>query len=129
MSDYPVGYGRPPRQHQFKPGNKAAKGRKRATKQGLAIPEIISKALAGKRKIKRGVEVVDMRVADILVERLVQHMTTGSARDLATIVEMIERYLPEALASEPEQLEVTYHRAENSKVELPPADLWEGKKR
>lgn len=127
-SDYPVGYKRPPREHQFKPDNKAAKGRRRAKKEGLSIPEILHKAIASKRKIKRGNEIVDMPVAEILVERLVQSMTTGSAKDMALIISLLERHLPDLLAGEPEKLEVSYHRAEGSKVSLPPADLWEGKK-
>ena len=121
--DYDVGYGKPPRQHQFQRGNQAAKGRKRA-KKVLSLPEIIDRALRTRRKIKRGGEVIEMGVAEILVERLIQAMTTGSPRDMALIVAMLERYAPDVLASTPEQLEVTYHRAEGSNVPLPPAELW-----
>lgn len=128
MSDeYDVGYGKPPRQHQFKPGNKAAKSRKSA-KKALSMPEILDRALRTRRKIKRGGQVIDMAVAEILSERLVQTISTGNPRELALVVGLIERYLPDALASTPEALEITYHRAEGSTVALPPADLWKGTK-
>lgn len=78
--DYDVGYGKPPRQHRFKPGNQAATGRKRKPTQGLSMPEIIKKALATKRKIKRGNEILAMPVAEILVERLIQAMPTAQPR-------------------------------------------------
>ena len=45
-----------------------------------------------------------MHVSEILIERLSQTMTTGSARDIAMIVQMYERYLPDALASKAEAL-------------------------
>lgn len=124
--DYDVGYGKPPQQHRFKPGNQAAKGKKaRVRQQTLSMPEIFEKALRTKRKIKRGDQVFTMDVADILVERLVLMMTTGTARELATIIAMLERYAPDVLTALPETLEVTYHRAEGSTVALPPANLWE----
>ena len=127
--DYDVGYGKPPRQHRFKPGNTAAKGLRKKAKAAdadkpLSIPEILDRALRTKRKIKRGEQVLDMEVADILVERLVQTMTSGSARDLQYVIGLIERFAPGALTSSPKPLEVFYHRAEGSKVALPPADLW-----
>lgn len=122
---YEVGYGKPPRQHRFKPGNQVAKGRKRKKKEGLSIPEILGRAIASKRKIKRGGETFDMPVAEILVERLVQAMTTGSTKDLALIIGLLERYSPGLLASEPKDLNVHHHRAEGSTVAPPPADLWE----
>ena len=98
--DYPVGYGRPPRQHQFKQGNEAARKRRNKAK-AIALPELIDRALRTKRKVKRGDVITSVPMADILVERLVQMMTTGSARDLTTIMQLVERYLPDALAAKP----------------------------
>lgn len=123
---YEVGYKKPPVGSQFKPGNQAARGRKRKdANAGLSIPEVIGRALKTKRKIKRGNEIVSMPVSEILVERLIQMMTSGSARDLTLIVALLERYSPDLLASPPEVFEVRYHRAEGSKVALPSDDLWE----
>lgn len=130
MSDtYEVGYGKPPKQHRFQPGNQAARGKRgKAKPKGLSIPDIIGRALSVKRKIKRGNEIIAMPVAEILVERLVQMMTTGSARDLTTIIALLERYSPDLLAGPAEEFAVRYHHAEGSTVPLPPADLWDNKR-
>ena len=125
MSDnYKVGYGKPPIETQFKPKNKAAVGRKTPKKKALSLPEIFEKALRTKRKIKRGTAIIDMTVAEILGERLVQIMTSGTARELALMVSLLERHAPDLMAAQAEPLELTYHRAEGSTVPLPPADLW-----
>lgn len=122
--DYSVGYGKPPRQHQFQQGNQVARKRKGKAKE-IAIPDLLVRALRTKRRMKRGETITSVSVAEIFVERLIQTMTTGSARDLALIVQMLERYLPEALAANPETLEISYHRAEGSSVPLPPSELWD----
>ena len=125
--DYHVGYGKPPKQHQFKAGNQAARGKKRRKrKQGLSMPEIIDKALHTKRTIKKGGELLEMEAADVMVERLVQVMMSGTPRELVLMVSLLEKYTPDTLASAPEKLEVSYHRAEGSTVALPPKDIWEG---
>ncbi len=78
--DYTVGYGKPPRDHQFKPGNQAARKRGTGNTKGktrgkaLVLPEIIDRALRTRRKIKRGGEICSLSVAEILVERFVQMM-------------------------------------------------------
>lgn len=129
--DEPVGYGKPPRQHRFKPGNQAAaKHNRRKKKQGnaLALPEILDRALRSKRKIKRGGQVYSVPVAEIMVERLVQMLTSGSTRDLALVMQLTERYLPDALTKTQEVLEIVHTQAVGSNIQLPPDDLWEDTK-
>ena len=122
--EYSVGYGKPPRQHRFQQGNQAARKRK-GKANPIALPRLIERALRTKRKIRRGEVVYSVHVAEILVERLIQTMTTGSARDLAMIVQLLECYLPDALASKAEALEISYHRAEGSSVTLRPTQSWQ----
>lgn len=130
QDDYEVGYGKPPKHSQFKPLNQAAKGRgsKKAPKPTFSIGEVLRDALNGKRKIKRGDQVVEMDVAKILVERLVQMMLNGSARDMALVLGLLERHAPEILATAAQEIAITYHRAEGSTVPLPPSQLWKGTK-
>lgn len=129
-NDYEVGYKKPPRQHQFGPGNQAAsKRRKKPGKaRGLSLPEIIDKALNTKRKAKRGDTIIEMPVAEILVERLVQAMTSGPVRDLKMIIDLIQQHAPNAFDAPMEEFAVRYHRAEGSTVPLPSLDLWKGEK-
>ena len=127
--DYEVGFGRPPTHTRFKHGNQAARGRgKKKPKDTFSIGEILREAMNSRRKIKRGDQVVEMAVAKIMVERLVQLAMTGTARELTAIFALLERHAPDVLATAAEELAITYHRAEGSKVALPPADLWKGVK-
>lgn len=128
--DYEVGYKKPPVKNRFKPDNQAAKSRKNRSDKptGLSLAAIIEKALRSNRKIKRGDQIIDMPVAEILVERLVQTITTGNARDLKMIMDMVQQHAPQVLAAPVENFAVRYHRAEGSSVPLPSIDLWQKQK-
>ena len=126
--DESVGYGKPPRKHRFKPGNKAASKSNRRPKKAvsaLSLAEIFDRALRTKRKVKRGDQVYAVTVAEIVSERLVQMLTTGSARDVTNVMQLIEKHLPEALARPTEVLEIVHYRAEGSTIPSPPDDLWD----
>lgn len=124
--EYQVGYGKPPKEHQFKPGNQAARKRNRKRKNSaMTTEQFIDQLLGKRRKIRRGDRVVSLTVAEIIVERLAEMAISGDARALSRLLDMISKYRPDALAAEAGELEITYHRAEGSTVELPPADLWE----
>ena len=126
--DDAVGFGKPPRKHRFQPGNKAASKSNRSAKKkanAVDLSDIIDRALRTKRKVKRGDQVFSVPVAEILGERLIQMMTSGSARDVVHIMQMIEKYLPDALARTTEVLEIVHYRAEGSSIQPPPDDLWE----
>lgn len=123
--DYEVGYGKPPKQHRFEKGNKAAKRRKASGKEpSFTMSEIVTKAMAQRRKIRRGDRIVDMRVAEILVERLIQMATTGSIHELARVLGLIDKHAAHLVAPPAQETHVTYHRAPGSNVTLPPPELW-----
>lgn len=117
--DYEVGYKKPPKKTQFGPGNRAAAGRGKRSKD-FSMPEILGRALNRTRKIKRGDRIVSMKASDIMVERFVSMMTTGSARDLVMMIGLIEKYAPHMLEQPAMKMMVTYHQAEGSSVPLPP---------
>ncbi len=128
-SEYDVGYGKPPKKNQFKPGNQMAKRRRKGPReQGFSMSEIVTQAMTQRRKIKRGDQIVSMQVAEIMIERLVQMVTTGNPKDLAFVFNLMAKHAAHLVTPAPQQTLVTYHRAEGSKVELPPADLWKGPK-
>jgi len=121
-SDYEVGYGKPPIDSRFKPGNP---GRPRGThKRSYDIAEIFTAALTRRRKIRRGDRVVSMPVAEIMIERLISMATTGSARDMALLLRLMERHVPHLLEAAAHEAHVVYHRAPESKVDLPTDNLW-----
>lgn len=125
MSDYDVGYGKPPEASRFKHGNTAASKSKRKPKQAISFPDLITRALYRPIKYKRGNDIVTSAAAEIMIERLVRMMVNGTAREAVIIMGMIERYAPQFMASAPEVFKVEYHQAEGSNVPLPPIELWE----
>jgi hypothetical protein len=67
--DYEVGYGKPPREHRFKPDNKFGKGRKKGAKGIKTIVnevygEKIATSLGGKTKKRPTIEVTIRQVAN-----------------------------------------------------------------
>lgn len=123
--DYEVGFGKPPKQHRFQKGNTMAKRRKGPAKEAsFTMSEIITKAMTQRRRIRRGDRIVDMQVSEILIERLIQMATNGSARDAGYVLGLIERHAAHLVAPPVQETHFTYHRAPGSTVELPPAGLW-----
>lgn len=123
--DYEIGYGKPPEQHRFQQGNKMAKRRKAAGKQSsFTMSEIVTKAMTQRRQVRRGDRIVEMQVAEIMIERLVQMATTGSPRDVGYVLGLIAKHAAHLVAPPAQETHVTYHRAPGSNVELPPPELW-----
>jgi hypothetical protein len=128
--DYEVGFGKPPKQHRFQRGNKMARrGKGAGKKTSFTMSEIITKAVTQRRQIKRGDRVVDMQVAEIMIERLIQMATTGTARDVGYILGLIDKHAAHLVAPPTQETHVVYHRAPGSTVELPPRELWEGEEK
>lgn len=127
MSDYEVGRGKPPKHTQFKPGNQAARKRKQ-TKKVPTMRQLLNEVLSESFNIKRGNEIVRMMGADVLKQRFRQLITSNSARDLAIFMSLLDKHGANVIAAEANEMTVTYHRADNSRVELPSAKLWEADK-
>jgi hypothetical protein len=123
--DYDVGYGKPPKHTQFKPGNPGR--RKGAGNQPveISIPKLLQNAARRKIRVKRGDQTVVMKLAELLEHRITQLVTNGSARDLMHILAMYERYAKEEISDDLHRLEVVLHQAAGSTVPLPTADLFE----
>jgi hypothetical protein len=122
QSDTRVGYGQPPKEHQFKPGNQAARGRRSPRKKQLSIDEALAKAMRQKHRIAHGGQFVLMDGVEILAAKVVQAITTSSPRDLVSLVNLVERLLPGAGANATEVLRVIYESAQGSTIALPSAD-------
>jgi len=125
MSDYEIGYGKPPRANRFKPGNQAAGGKRRKRAEVLSLSDVLASAITKRMRVKRGDELVTLAAGEIMIERLVRMMTSGTPREMVLVMGLIERHAPQFLAARPEVFKIQYTRAEGSSVELPPADLWD----
>lgn len=127
--EYEVGYRKPPKQHRFQPGNQAARkgaaGKKKRAPE-VSLSSIVADVLRARRKAKRGDAIISFSVGEILRERLITMIVSGTAGEVVTAMRIMERLLPQGPAPEPEPLEVHLHRADGSKVPLPTSDLWQG---
>lgn len=122
---YEVGYRKPPRQHRFKPGNQAARNKKRAAEKTVSLAAAIGDALKRKITVKRGEKVVSLAAAEVFSERLVQGIARGSSKEMITIYALIQQHAPDLLKVDPQVFEVIYRQADGSSVPLPPAHLYE----
>lgn len=119
--DYEVGYGKPPRSGQFKPGNPGRPKRNAAQPKGLTGADIVQQVLNRRVRVKRGDQTIKMGVAELFSERLLTIFTRGTAREMAVFLGYMERNMPAPKATQ-EPLDVYYHHAPGSTVPLPPRD-------
>lgn len=95
--DDPVGYGKPPKKHRFRKGNQMA--RRRKGKTGQSFEKMLNKKLHEKVNAVRNGRTVRITLLEALLERMVKLATSGSARDLISVLNYVRANLPEALAS------------------------------
>ncbi|WP_140986942.1 DUF5681 domain-containing protein [Asticcacaulis tiandongensis] len=88
---YKVGYGKPPKASQFKPGNTHGKGRQKGSKN---LKSIVNEAIA--RKVSVQIDGVTQRVPkkEVLVHALVNKAVSGDLKAMGKTLELIERYEP-----------------------------------
>lgn len=122
--DYDVGYGKPPRQHQFKKGNKKG-GRKKSEKgPAFSMSELLTKAMTTRRRFRRGDRIVDMDMKELLVERVMHIASSGTPQQLGQLLVLLDRHAPHLVTPPAQETHFFYHRAPGSTVELPPPYLW-----
>jgi len=99
-ANYAVGYGRPPRKHQFKVGNTASRrGRKRGSRnRTLVIREILFEPI----KVREGEDVKKMRLLEAIVRQTCNKALKGDHKAALMIIGLAQK---EGLLT-PEQNEV-----------------------
>jgi Family of unknown function (DUF5681) len=110
--DYQVGYGRPPVEHRFKPGNKAnPKGRgKRTRNRKFVVREFLFEPVT----VNEGGEVKQMPALEVVIKRLLAQALKGDHRSALTILGLAQR---DGLLT-PEQEEVVDGLPENDRAIL-----------
>lgn len=122
--NYEVGYGKPPRHSQFKPGNPGRrKGGCKSVPKGISCADLAENLLNSKTKARRGNKIVEIGVAEIIRQRLLAMATQGSLKEISQLLTFLERYAPRPVSDE-SRLDIVHHQAPTSSVPLPPADLW-----
>lgn len=95
-----VGYGRPPREHQFKPGQSGnPKGRKKGAKNEKTI---FDERLNRKVLVREGGKVKHLPVIEVIISRVIESASRG---DLKAIELLLKRY-SQLLAGEIDRTEM-----------------------
>lgn len=87
---YEVGYGRPPVENRFKPGQSGNPGGRPAQKQDLTTR--IGKKLATKRTVIISGNQTKLSVEDILIERLIERAAKGDMKALLLLLGESQKY-------------------------------------
>jgi hypothetical protein len=108
--DYQVGYGRPPVEHRFQPGNNAnPKGRKKSTRnRKVVISEILLEPVA----VKKGGEVEQIPALAAVIKLTLSQALGGDQKAALSIIGLAQR---EGILT-PEQEEGVDHLSESDKA-------------
>ncbi len=87
-----VGYKKPPKAHQFKPGNKQGKGRPKGAKN---IATIVRQSLGMKVSAKIGGKAIKASKIEIAMHQLANQASAGDFKAIAKAIELQERYGPQ----------------------------------
>jgi hypothetical protein len=87
--DYQVGYGRPPAEHRFKPGNRAnPKGRGKKTRNHkVLMRELLFEPVT----VNEGGEVKQMPALEVVLKKLLAQALKGDHRSALTIIGLAQR--------------------------------------
>lgn len=101
-AEYEVGYKKPPQSGQFKPGNKAGKGRPKGAKN---MKTIVLGAANAKVKAKIDGKVQKATKIDTSMHQLANQAAAGDLKAIAMLQDLYERYGPQEDPSGPTQEE------------------------
>lgn len=89
MSKYKVGYGKPPKKYQFKPGQSGnKKGRPKKSNNAMTI---LNKRLAGNITVKEGERKVQISKLDALVMQTINVALKGNLKATSMIFDLLDR--------------------------------------
>lgn len=97
--DYDVGYAKPPKEHQFKAGNKLGKGRQKGAK---GLKTIVKEAMSQKVPAKLGGKAVKLSKLELTVHQIATKSSQGDLKAADKALALYERYGPQDEPDGPE---------------------------
>ena len=89
MSKYKVGYGKPPKKYQFKPGQSGnTKGRPKKSNNAMTI---LNKRLASNITVKEGERKVQISKLDALIMQTINAALKGNLKATSMIFDLLDR--------------------------------------
>lgn len=105
QDDYEVGYSKPPKATQFKPGNKFGKGRPKGAKN---FSTIVNEALCAKVSAKINGKTVKMTKVELSVHQLANKASSGDPKAIAKVIELYLQHGPQEKVGEISDEEAAY---------------------
>jgi len=97
-NNYAVGYGKPPKQHQFKKGHSGnARGR---PKKSRNVRTLLIETLNQRVQVRENGKVKIIPLRDAYIKKLTEKAMNGTMREMLTFLKEIERIAPEMLGNE-----------------------------
>lgn len=90
--DYEVGYCKPPKEHQFKPGNTSGKGRKKGSK---GMKTMVNRAFGKKVGVKEEGRTRRKPKSEVGLDQLATGFARGDPKATAPSLQLLERYSPQ----------------------------------
>lgn len=105
QDDYEVGYSKPPKATQFKPGNKLGKGRPKGAKN---LSTIVKEALGAKLPAKINGKTKKISKIELAVHQLANKASSGDQKAIAKVVELYQQHGPQEPVGEISEEENAY---------------------
>lgn len=97
-NNYAVGYGKPPKQHQFKKGHSGnARGR---PKRSRNVRTLLMETLNQRVQVRENGKVKTIPLRDAYIKKLTEKAMNGTMREMLAFLKEIERIAPEMLENE-----------------------------
>ena len=95
--DYEVGFGKPPIEHRFKPGQSG--NRRGRPRDGINVATAVRNAAKQRRKVTIDGKQNEMTSLDIAVRRQFEKAVNGDTKAFQAMVGLVESYAPELLTA------------------------------
>lgn len=103
--EYEVGYAKPPKATQFKPGNKLGKGRPKGSKN---LTTIVNEAFGAKVPAKIMGKTKKVSKIELAVHQLANKASNGDPKAIAKAIELYQQHGPQEQVGEISEEEATY---------------------
>ena len=90
-ASYQVGYGKPPKQTQFKPGNKQGKGRPKGSKN---FATILNEVVSAKVPAKINGKTKKLTKIELSLQQLANKASAGDLKAIAKLIDLYQQYGP-----------------------------------
>jgi hypothetical protein len=91
LTPYEIGYGRPPKEHQFQPGQSGNPAGRRLPPGPVGLSEALLQSAYKTERVQKGGRTVKMSRIAIMADRLITQALMGSIKDMDTVIKMLQR--------------------------------------